>query len=182
MLQSEPENYLVSNIKEALIKIENQKTVFHCYDTMLQGAYKKHPKRFPSIKTFGAEKPLYNAILTSQNSPLTPIFTRESIKIQQMGEYERLFVYWIGGSIPENSGGVEIDSMVLTPGQVALIFCVLTAAMVVSFFILITEILLKKTKAEHRFDTLKESMLKTSIHKKDSLNQIIIHFMSQKKS
>ena len=121
---------------------------------MLRGSYHQNPIDFPNLKTFGSARSTYNALILTKNSPLKSIFTKVALKFQERGQYDRSSIFWQGGSIPQ-TGGLEADSMVLTSGQVALIFCVLFVSMFLAFLTLICEILSKKwterAKGEEKF-------------------------------
>ena len=79
----------------------------------------------------------------TKNSPLTPIFRLAVAKTFERGQYDRLSLNWQGKKIP-GTGAVEI--MILTAGQVFLIFGVLLFLLSTSLICLALELMHYKAK------------------------------------
>ena len=77
-------------MESGLEKIIQEQAVLHATNVMLRGSYSINPYKFPDIKTFGADRSTYTAILVTKNSPLTPILRRASARIFEKGQYDRL--------------------------------------------------------------------------------------------
>ena len=137
----------MDTIEEALDKIGKDQAVLHATTVMLRGSYTLNPHSFPNIKTFGAQRSMYSAIIVTKHSPLTPILRRASARIFEKGQYDRLSQYW-HPDIPRG-GAKLLDSMVLSTGQVFLIFGILIFALFLSTSTLVGEILYSKYKNQN---------------------------------
>ena len=111
-------------------------TVLHALSAILRGANKADPSSVPPIKTFGAKKSTYFTMLFTENSPLVPLFTKAVTKTFETGQYDRIAVKWQGADI-KSLGAVDL--MILSPGQVFLIFGVLMALLTCSIICLALE-------------------------------------------
>ncbi len=138
LLEEDREKYQVPNIEEGLKRLSNDKTVLHSTTIMLRGSYRNQPKNFPPIKTFGATESSYNCLIFTKNSPLVPIFKRASANFFERGQYERLALLWYGQNIPKKQSHI-LDTLVLSYGQVFLIFAILMASLGASGLTLIGE-------------------------------------------
>ena len=75
-------------------------------------------------------------MLFTENSPLVPLFTKAVTKTFETGQYDRIAVKWQGADI-KSLGAVDL--MILSPGQVFLIFGVLMALLTCSIICLSLE-------------------------------------------
>ena len=114
-------------------RLDEGPIIVHAMDGMLRGAYKESPQEFPDLKTFGATRSKYFAMLFTKNSPLCPILMSGVIKTYERGQYDRLSLSWQGSDI---QSGSAVDVMVLSAGQVFLIFGLLLCLFSTSMFVL----------------------------------------------
>lgn len=121
-VELDTDQYIYPNVMAGIKQLGSGQTIMHTLDGMLRGAYKESPHEFPNIKPFGATRVSYFNMEFTKNSPLAPIFYNGIAKLLERGTYDRLSVLWQGAPVTYN-GAVEI--MVLSPGQVFLIFGVL---------------------------------------------------------
>ena len=135
--------YVVPDLMSGVKMLDEGQIILHAMEGMLRGAYKANPHMFPSLKTFGATRSKYFALEITKNSPLTPIFRLAVAKTFERGQYDRLSLTWQGNKIP-SSGAVEI--MILTAGQVFLIFSVLLFLLSTSLICLALEMMHYKAK------------------------------------
>ena len=141
IISEDKAKYTFPNVLKGVKQLEDGQTIMHAMDGMLRGAYKSNPKEFPDMKPFGYTRPKYFAMELNKNSPLTPMFTIGMTKIFERGSYDRLSVAWQGAPL-SYSGAVEI--MVLSGGQVILVFAILLSLLGISFFFLVGELFHKK--------------------------------------
>ena len=99
--------------------------------SILRGANKANPKSVPTIKTFGSFKSKYFTMIFTENSPLVPMFYQATIQAFESGAYDRLSLNWQGGPIKPVGA---VDLLILTPGQVFLIFGIMCFFMVTAIF------------------------------------------------
>jgi len=103
---------------------------------MLRGIKNSDPKAVPQIKTFGAEKSSFYNLIFAENSPLVPLFNQAVVSMFQNGQYERTDLKWKGAEI---RGSGAVDLLILTPGQVFLIFAIFCFFLCTAMFWLILE-------------------------------------------
>lgn len=155
-VEKERGKYVVPNVMAGVEMLDEGQIILHAMEGMLRGAYKANPHKFPNLKTFGATRSKYFAVEITKNSPLTPIFRLAVAKTFERGQYDRLSLNWQGNKIP-STGAVEI--MILTAGQVFLIFSVLLFLLSVSLIFLALEIIhykaLQLSKAYTGYNTNK---------------------------
>ena len=135
-VETNKEKYVASGIWEGFEELKKGQTVLHALSAILRGANKADPSSVPPIKTFGAKKSTYFTMLFTENSPLVPLFTKAVTKTFETGQYDRIAVKWQGADI-KSLGAVDL--MILSPGQVFLIFGVLMALLTCSIICLALE-------------------------------------------
>lgn len=150
LLIENPERYQVQTIEEGLARLEADKTVLFSTSVMLSGSFRQNPKSFPSLSTFGETKSTYNALILTKNSPLTVFFRHQALKCFEQGQNERLSNYWFGSTknIPKFQGQ-NLDTLVLSHGQVLLIFVILFGAFLGSGLVLLFELAMSYWKRHH---------------------------------
>jgi len=70
-------------------------------------------------------------MIFTENSPLVPMFYQATIQAFESGAYDRLSLNWQGGPIKPIGA---VDLLILTPGQVFLIFGIMCFFMVTAIF------------------------------------------------
>ena len=131
------QEFKYKNAKEGLDILKKERTVIHITEGVLKGYFHSHPFHQQELKVFARSHPEYEHIIVPLNSPLKPILQSASTKLIESGIKDTLLNYWVGKSI-QQTGGVEV--MVLTTGQVILIFLVILATFGCSVLILCCEI------------------------------------------
>ncbi len=111
--------------------------IMHGLDGMVRGEYKNNPYSLPNVKPFGNTKPRYFNMEFTENSPLVPMFYSGFRKLVERGTYDKLSVFWQGAPVQYN-GAVEI--MVLSAGQVFLVFGVLMGMLSIALGFLALEL------------------------------------------
>ena len=103
---------------------------------MLKGAIKKNPKLGQNLRAFGETKTKYQGLIFNKNSPLVPLFKKATLELFEKGQYDYLLKEWIGKDIEYFKG---LTSDVMGPGQVFLVFVILTGMLACSLTCLILE-------------------------------------------
>ena len=137
-MSQNPYLYEVQSIEEGLKKLSEPRTIFHVVGGMLKGYYKENHKTFPELTIFGATKMKFTNLIFTKNSPLKPIFQKALAKTFERGQHERLVLEWEGRNVPSRQGS---ETMILSAGQVFLIFGILSLAMLASLICLVLELL-----------------------------------------
>ena len=100
-----------------------------------------HERSYPfhqqNLKVFAKSQPQPAGIVVELNSPLTPILRAASTALAEAGIKDALIEEWEGASIPQNA---EVETMVLTNGQIILVFLVILFFFGCSILILFCEI------------------------------------------
>ena len=145
--EKDPERFNVKTIERGLELIKNDQTILLTSDAMLRGAHRRNPTSFPNVKTFAASSTSFSYLIFTKNSPLVPVFSKASMKSFERGQYERVSEYWQGQEISASSKN-SMDTMVLTIGQVFLIFGVLMLSLLSSLVCLVLEIIFSRYKVQ----------------------------------
>ena len=115
---------------------EEDQTTFFTTKSLLKGALKQKPKLGQDLRTFGETKSQYNCMMLNKNSPLLPMFSKAVMETFEKGQYDYISKEWIGKDIKQIKG---LTSDVMGPGQVFLVFVMLTAMLACSLACLILE-------------------------------------------
>ena len=104
----------------------------------------------------------------TKNSPLIPMFRRIQTDIIESGLMDYLALKWQGKGIP-GSGGSGSDLMILSVGQVVLIFIVMSCLFGVTAIVFILEVISKaiKVRLKRRRNRLRKKTRKLLMKKQD---------------
>ena len=145
--------YTFQNLEEGLSLIKNERTVIHIGEGTLKQYFKKNPYHQQKLKVFSRMPPQAGAIIVQLNSPLKPIMQAAFNSLTEAGIKDALLEEWEGSSIPQND---HVETMVLTNGQMTLVFLVILFFFGFSILILFCEITHKcfadnkKTRSQKR--------------------------------
>ena len=137
-VESNPDEYLYSDIYDGLQRLEEANTVTYAMESALLAVNKADPKSISNLKTFGKGKYEYWGLLFTLNSPLLPMFRKATQKTFEYGIYKRSTSKWMGGEIKSQGA---VDTMVLSIGQMFIVFLFMALFSIVSLFILFLECL-----------------------------------------
>ena len=136
-----PDEHIFQNLEEGLNLIENERVVIHIGEGALKSYFKNNPYHQQRLKVFAKSQPQPAGIIVELNSPLKPILRAASTALTEAGIKDVLIKEWEGASIPQND---EVETTVLTNGQVILVFLIILATFGCSILILFCEISYKK--------------------------------------
>jgi hypothetical protein len=156
-VQSNPSETVINSLQQGLDIIRTEQVVIHVTEGMLKGYLKENPHMNQPLKVFGGMKKKYTALIFKFNSPLGPLFTSASISIRESGAEDHIAKVWQGGAINPN---MEVDKMVLTGGQVILVYVVITIAFMASLLALMVELCIRTLGTEKSRCRLKMSLRK----------------------
>ena len=88
----------------------------HIQNELLNGWLKANPFHNQRLKIFGRERPYFNVLVFTKNSPLTRIFHRGISKMNEHGSIDQLWENWFGVQMVKSE---EVPTHVLGPGQVS---------------------------------------------------------------
>ena len=132
-------------MENGLELIKNDRTILHTTDAKIRAANQRNPSTFPYVKTLSAATTSFSNLIFTKNSPLVPVFSKASLKTFEQGQNKRITSSWQGQEISALSKN-SVDTMILTSGQVFLIFGVLMLSLMSSLVCLILEIIFFKYK------------------------------------
>lgn len=138
-----PGQTVFSNIEEGLDIIQQQRAVIHTFTGMLKGYFKANPFRIQNLKVFAKGRATFYTLIVPFNSPLKPILQLATTKLQEAGTMDYLITKWEGKEIA--SAG-QVETMILSPGQVVLVFFIVAATFSISGCIFLAELCHKKVK------------------------------------
>ena len=131
------EEYTYQNLEEGLNLIKNERAVIHVGEGTLKSYFKNNPFHQQKLKVFAKSQPQPAGLIVELNSPLTPILRASSTALAETGIKYALLKEWEGASIPQNA---DVETMVLSNGQVILVFLVILSFFGCSMLILFCEI------------------------------------------
>ena len=131
------EQHVFQNLEEGLNLMKNERAVIHIGEGRLTSYFKTNPFHQQKLKVFARSRPQPQGIIVQHNSPLKPILQAAANALTEAGITDALLKDWEGVSIPQNA---EVETMVLTSGQVILVFLVILATFGCSILILFCEI------------------------------------------
>ena len=138
---SNREEYTFQNLEEGLDMIKKDRAVIYIGEGQLTSYFEKNPFHQQKLKVFAKSQPQPAGIVVELNSPLTPILRAASTTLAEAGIKDALLKEWEGASIQQNA---EVETMVLTNGQVILVFSIILSTFGCSILILFCEISHKK--------------------------------------
>ena len=121
--------------------IQNGRNILHLTFGRLVGYFKTNPFVGQKIKVFGKGKAQYYSYILPFNSPLKPILQKGTNALIETGALDHLLKTWVGTGVPNNN---DSEKMVLSTGQVLLVFGILLLTIGIVCIILVFEFLRKK--------------------------------------
>ena len=152
--QKEPEVYSYQDFGEAIKSMREERVVSQVLESHLAYYFLEHPLE-QNLKLFDRGRPNDNGFIITKDSPLGPILKFALTKMVEEGIAQREANKFVGPEIERSSTG----TMVLSAGQVILIYVVTGILMVLSVTILLFEHLAKKGK--NLWETLKIKLEKS---------------------
>ena len=127
--------------------IKNERAVLHVqYGTFL-GFFRENPTFNQNIKVFGKGRAEYSSLIVNRNSPLKPILQKGTNALIETGALDHLLKTWVGTGVPINK---DSEKMVLSAGQVFLVFGIMLLTIGTVCCILLCEVVNKKFTTELR--------------------------------
>ena len=131
------EEHVFQNLEEGLNMIRKERAVIHIGEGRLTSFFQTNPFHQQRLKVFAKSRPQPQGFIVQHNSPLKPILQAAANALTEAGIKDALLKEWEGVSIPQNA---EVETMVLTTGQVILGFLFILALFGCSILILFFEI------------------------------------------
>ena len=135
------EKHVMPNVKAGFEELKKGQTVMFALLDVLRGAYQEDPKSMQGIKFFGVSRSEYFQIIFTKNSPLVPLFNQATMRLFENGQFLRTDFKWQGSKIKDEGA---VDLLILTTGQVFLIYAILAFFLGLSIIFLTFECCYKK--------------------------------------
>ena len=135
------EKHVMPNIKAGFEELKKGQTVLFSVLDVLRGAYQEDPKSMQGIKLFGVSRSEYFNLIFTKNSPLVPLFNQATTRLFENGQFLRTDFKWKGNKIKDEGA---VDILILTSGQVFLIYAILAFFLGLSIIFLTFECCYKK--------------------------------------
>ena len=139
-VESNPDEYLWSNIYDGLQRLEEANTVTYAPESLIRGVNKAGQIDMSNVKTFGQEKYQYWGLLFTRNSPLLPMFRKATSKTFEYGIFKRSYAKWLGDEIKSQG---TVGTITLSMGQTFIAFIFIVLFIFLSLFTLFLECLLR---------------------------------------
>ena len=131
------EQHEFQNLEEGMSLMKNERAVIHIGEGRLTSYFKANPFHQQNLKVFARSRPIPQGIILQHNSPLKPILQAAANTLTEAGITAAILKDWEGLSIPQNA---VFETMVLTTGQVILVFLAISATFGCSMLIFLCEI------------------------------------------
>ena len=135
------EKHVMANVKAGNEELKQGQTIMFVQTDVLRGAYYEDPKSFQGIKLFGISRSEYFNLIFTKNSPLVPLFNQATTRLFENGQFLRTDFKWKGNKIKDEGA---VDILILTSGQVFLIYAILAFFLGLSIIFLTFEFCYKK--------------------------------------
>ena len=139
-VESNPDEYLYSNIYDGLQRLEEAKTVIYASESLIRTVNKADQMVMSNVTTFGQEKYEYWGVLFTMNSPLLPMFRKATSKTFENGIFKRGYAKWLGDEIKSQGA---VGTIMLSMGQTFIAFLFMVLFIFLSLFTLFLELLFK---------------------------------------
>ena len=146
-VQTKPEETVYSGMEEGLELIRSGPNVIHANYGELLGYFRANPFFSQNVKVFGKGRAEYFSLVLPFNSPLKPILQKGVNSMIEGGSVDHLLKLWEGKGIPVNAAS---GKMVLTAGQVFLVFALVFSTFSLAVLIFCCELLHKKMEASNQ--------------------------------
>ena len=144
-LVDNPEESKYRSEKEGLDTIsEDTRNVMVCDETLLLG-YLKTNVNEQAPYLFAHQRWRYIGLMLHKNSPMTPVLRHGVERLREIGVEQELRLKWIG--ISKQDMSATLNAIVLTPGQVVLIFAMMMVVYGVTLILLCGEVVTSKMRA-----------------------------------
>ncbi|XP_059095737.1 probable glutamate receptor [Tigriopus californicus] len=140
-LIDEPEKNLYSNYEDVLSEARSSQTMFHVFLRHFTGFLRQHPQQQGNLRTFARGRRQDVGIIFPKNSPLVPIFRLGIQRLRERGSLNFLSQRWDGSFKGET---FQVDRMVLSGGQIILVYVLMGLGFSLCLFCLIIECFWKK--------------------------------------
>ena len=143
-LEDNPEESKYRSEKEGLDTIsQDTKNVMVCDETLLLG-YLKTNVNEQAPYLFAHQRWRYIGLMLHKNSPMTPVLRHGVERLREIGVEQELRLKWIG--ISKQDMSATLNAIVLTPGQVVLIFAMMMVVYGVTLILLCGEVVTSKMR------------------------------------
>ncbi|TRY80960.1 hypothetical protein TCAL_14039, partial [Tigriopus californicus] len=136
-----PEENLFDTYDDIMNQARLKQVVFHTFARPFFAFLKENPQHKANLRVFAKEKPQGEGIIFGKNSPLVPIFNLGIQRLKENGAMDFLAKKW-EGSFQEQR--FEMDVMVLSGGQVILVYILMGAGYTLGLTFLLMECLWTK--------------------------------------
>ena len=153
------EKHVMANVKAGIEELKKGQTVMFAQTDVLRGAYQEDPKSIQGIKLFGVSVSEYYQLIFTKNSPLVPLFNQATTRLFENGHFLRTDFKWQGNKIKDEGA---VDILILTSGQVFLIYAILAFFLGLSIIFLTFECCYKKFNGSDLKKGQNEFELKTA--------------------
>jgi hypothetical protein len=139
-VQSNPEEFVYKTMKEGLDWINNNQMFMFISDSELKGYFRNNPFHIQRLDIYATVEKHYKYLAFPFNSPLKVIFERTMTQARERGIQQNVQAQWFGGAINKN---LEVETMVLTLGQVIMIYALMLSVFVFCIVVFCGELIYK---------------------------------------
>ena len=139
-MDENPEKFSYKNIEEGIKRIKSGQTIIRAGHWTLSQYYKEHPSdKRPNTIYLPLGAINQHHLIFTENSPLLPMFKSGSVELWETGLLKALEAKWMGKRLNEPNSD-PLHTVVLSLGQMMLVFSILGAAILLSIIILGIEV------------------------------------------
>ena len=142
-MQTNPEEFLFTNVGKALDDAQNERTVIWTDEALFNGYLRAKPEAAANLKIFGQSYQRTSHLIINKNSPLTPMFRQGFLRLLENGILDHLETKWM--KAPKYSSKLTLKSRVVVGiGQVVLIFYIMVGTIGATLLLLGLELMWNK--------------------------------------
>ena len=138
-VKNEPEEAVFKSVNEGMEKVLNGFYVAQMQEGSIKGWIRENPIRGEKVLIFGRGRASYYTLITTNNSPLAPVFRSSTRAMIEKGVLDRINGKWIEKKKSSQVTDLESTLIVLKPGQMILIYFLVMLMVIVTVIVFILE-------------------------------------------
>ena len=138
-VKNEPEESVFKSVSEGMEKVLNGFYVAQMQEGSIKGWIRENPIRGEKVLIGGRGRASYYTLITTNNSPLAPVFRASTRTMIEKGVLDRINSKWIETKKSAHITDLESTLIVLKPGQMILMYFLVMLMVIVTVIVFILE-------------------------------------------
>ena len=138
-VKNEPNEAVFKSVDEGMEKVLNGFYVAQMQEGSIKGWIRKNPIRGERVRIFGRGRTSYYTLITTNNSPLAPVFQSSTRMMIEQGVIDRINAKWIEKKKSADIVHLESSLVVLKPGQMIFMYFLVLLMIIATLTVFILE-------------------------------------------